>query len=86
MRSLLVNQAVLAMAPWAARAQAAERVGLARLGAEDVRRQVEVDERARDTAQAQLDYARARREGGVGSRLNELRAAQELAVIQEAVE
>ena len=95
---------VLAMAQWAARAQAAERVGLARLGADDVRRQVgvaaaeaylsivgakrqvEVNERARDTAQAQLDYARARREGGVGSRLNELRAAQELAVVQEAVE
>ena len=95
---------VLAMAQWAARAQAADRVGLARLDADDVRRQVgvaaaeaylsivgakrqvEVNERARDTAQAQLDYARARREGGVGSRLNELRAAQELAVIQEAVE
>ena len=95
---------VLAMAQWAARAQAAERVGLARLSADDVRRQVgvaaaeaylsivgakrqvEVNERARDTAQAQLDYARARREGGVGSRLNELRAAQELAVVQEAVE
>ncbi len=37
------------------------------------KRQVEVNERARDNAQAQLEYATARREGGVGSRLNELR-------------
>ncbi|MEP7116200.1 MAG: TolC family protein [Acidobacteriota bacterium] len=50
------------------------------------KRQVEVNERARDTAKAQLDYATARREGGVGSRLNELRAAQELAVDEELVE
>lgn len=50
------------------------------------KRQVEVNERARDTARAQLDYATARREGGVGSRLNEERAAQELAVTEELVE
>ncbi len=50
------------------------------------KRQVEVNERARDTARAQLDYATARREGGVGSRLNELRAAQELAVVEELLE
>jgi len=50
------------------------------------KRQLEVNERARDTAKAQLDYATARREGGVGSRLNELRAAQELAVDEELVE
>ena len=42
-------------------------------------RQVDVNLRARENAQAHLEYARARREGGVGSRLNELRAAQELA-------
>jgi outer membrane protein TolC len=42
-------------------------------------RQVEVNLRARENAQAHVDYARARLEGGVGSRLNELRAAQELA-------
>lgn len=95
---------VLAMAQWAARAQAEQQVGVARLQVEDVRRQVgiaaaeaylaivgarrqaEVNERARDTARAQLDYATARREGGVGSRLNELRAAQELAVNEELVE
>lgn len=50
------------------------------------RRQLEVNARARDTAKAQFDYAAARREGGVGSRLNELRAAQELAVNEELVE
>jgi outer membrane protein TolC len=95
---------VLAMAQWAARAQAADQVGIANLNVEDVRRQVgvsaaetylmilsakrqqEVNERARDTALAQLDYARARREGGVGSLLNERRAAQEHAVNEELVE
>ena len=50
------------------------------------KRQLEVTERARDNARAQLDFATARREGGVGSRLNELRAAQELAVDEELVE
>ena len=50
------------------------------------KRQQEVNERARDTALAQLDYARARREGGVGSLLNERRAAQEHAVNEELVE
>jgi outer membrane protein len=95
---------VLAMAQWAARAQAEQRIGVAELDVADVRRQVgvaaaeaylavigakrqlDVNERARDNAQAQLEYASARREGGVGSRLNELRAAQELAVVQELVE
>ncbi|MDP1572531.1 MAG: TolC family protein [Vicinamibacterales bacterium] len=43
------------------------------------KRQVDVNTRARETAQAHLDYARARLEGGVGSKLNELRAAQEVA-------
>jgi outer membrane protein len=49
-------------------------------------RQVEVNERARENAQAHLDYARARLEGGVGSRLNELRAAQELATDEVLLE
>jgi outer membrane protein TolC len=39
---------------------------------------VDVNLRARENAQAHVDYARRRFEGGVGSRLNELRAAQEL--------
>ncbi len=95
---------LLASAQWAARAQAADRVAIAQMSVDDVRRQVgvaaaeaylavvgrkrqvEVSERARDTAKAQLDYATARRAGGVGSRLNEARAAQELAVDEELVE
>jgi outer membrane protein TolC len=49
-------------------------------------RQVDVNQRARDNAQAHVDYARARLEGGVGSKLNELRAAQELATDDVLVE
>lgn len=44
------------------------------------KRVVEVATRARDTARAHLDFARQRRSGGVGNRLDEVRAAQELAV------
>lgn len=39
-------------------------------------RQVEVEQRALETARAHLEYADRRLEGGVGSRLNQLRAAQ----------
>jgi outer membrane protein TolC len=42
-------------------------------------RQVEVNMRARENATAHVEYARARLQGGAGSRLNELRASQELA-------
>ncbi len=95
---------VLAPALWAARAQAADRVEIARLAAADVRKQVavaaaqaylaiiaqrrqlEVDRRARDNAQAQLDYARTRFEGGSGSKLNALRAAETLATDEVLLE
>ncbi|MEO7191095.1 MAG: TolC family protein [Vicinamibacterales bacterium] len=40
------------------------------------RRQLEVSERALQVANAHLDYANKRLEGGAGSRLNQLRAAQ----------
>ncbi|HYN07218.1 MAG TPA: TolC family protein [Vicinamibacterales bacterium] len=50
------------------------------------RRQVEVDERALETARAHLDYAQKRFEGGAGSRLNQLRAAQEAASDQSRLE
>jgi outer membrane protein TolC len=40
------------------------------------RRQVEVEERALENTKAHLDYAQRRFEGGVGSRLNMVRAAQ----------
>lgn len=68
------------------RRQVAVAAAQAYLAVITAKRQVEVNERARDTAKAQLDYATARREGGVGSRLNEVRAAQELAVDDELVE
>jgi outer membrane protein TolC len=40
------------------------------------RRQVEVNERSVENARARLDYAQKRFEGGAGSRLNQVRAAQ----------
>jgi multidrug efflux system outer membrane protein len=41
-------------------------------------RQVEVNQRARESAQSHLDYAERRLAAGAGSRLNQLRAAQEV--------
>src|SRR6185503_4751584 len=42
------------------------------------RRQLEVAERASTNASAHLDYATKRLQGGAGTRLNELRAQQEV--------
>jgi outer membrane protein TolC len=42
------------------------------------KRQVDVSLRARETSLAHLDYARRRLEAGAGTRLNEMRAAQEV--------
>jgi outer membrane protein TolC len=42
------------------------------------RRQVDVNERAIETARAHLDYSNRRLESGAGTRLNQLRAAQEV--------
>ena len=50
------------------------------------KRQVEVSLIAIETARGQLDYNTRRREGGVGSRLNELRSAQVLAAIEAQLE
>jgi outer membrane protein TolC len=50
------------------------------------RRQLEIDERARDHARAQLDYAQTRFAGGSGSKLNALRAADVLATDEALVE
>ncbi len=49
------------------------------LGIINQRRQLEVNQRAREAALAHLDYARRRLAEGAGTRLNELRAAQEVA-------
>lgn len=92
-----VSYPVVAAARWAARDQAADRVGIARLSAEEVRRrvavvaaqsylavvaarrQLEIAGRNRETARALEEYARVRLEAGQGSRVNHVRAAQELA-------
>ena len=50
------------------------------------KRQVEVSLRARETALAHLDYARRRLEAGAGTRLNELRAGQEVATDEARLE
>ena len=95
---------VLAAAQWAARAQAEDQIGLARLTVVDVRRQtavaaaqaylvvvaqkrlVEVSERALDTARAQRDFNQQRLEGGLGTRLNLLRSAQEVSTNEAPLE
>jgi HAE1 family hydrophobic/amphiphilic exporter-1 len=58
------------------RRQIAVATGFAYLEVIGQKRQVEVATTALDTARQQVDYNRRRREGGVGSRLNELRSVQ----------
>jgi outer membrane protein TolC len=88
---------ILAAERWALAKQTADQVGIARISAEEARRQVaflaaesylavilserqrETAVRNRETARALEEYARARLEAGQGSRLNHVRAAQELA-------
>ncbi|MBI5480889.1 MAG: TolC family protein [Deltaproteobacteria bacterium] len=50
------------------------------------KRVLDVNVRARETARAHHDYAHARRRGGVGNRIDEVRAAQELATTEATVE
>jgi outer membrane protein TolC len=50
------------------------------------RRGLELNERARDAARAHFDFANQRFEGGLGSRLNMLRAQQELSSDEARVE
>jgi outer membrane protein TolC len=59
---------------------------LAYLGIINARRQVDVETRAMANAQAHLDYADLRLQGGAGSRLNQVRAAQEVAAEQARLE
>jgi outer membrane protein TolC len=51
-----------------------------------LKREVEVTERAHETSLAHLDYARRRLEAGAGTRLNELRAGQEVATTEARLE
>ena len=50
------------------------------------KRQVEVSLRSRETSMAHLDYARRRLEAGAGTRLNEVRAGQEVSTNDARVE
>lgn len=99
-----VSYPILAASRWAEKTQAADQVGIARISAEDVRRQValaaadtylavvsaqrllDVATRNRETARALAEYARIRLEAGQGSRLNFVRASQELASSEGSVE
>ncbi len=60
-----------------ARRQLAGAVARAYLTVLATRRALEVTERARDTAEAHFQFARTRREGGVGNRIDVVRAEQE---------
>jgi multidrug efflux system outer membrane protein len=59
-----------------ARRQVAASAAFAYLTVIAQKRLVEISERSLDTAHSQFDYNRKRREGGLGSRLNELRSGQ----------
>jgi outer membrane protein len=61
------------------RRQVATATGQAYLSVINEQRQVAVNTVALENAQAHVDYARSRLEAGAGSKLNELRASQELA-------
>jgi outer membrane protein TolC len=50
------------------------------------KRVLEVNESARTTAQAHYDYARTRFQGGIGNRVNMVRAEQEMATVQGVAE
>ena len=69
---------VAALATAEVRQQVSVAAAYAYLGVVAARRQVEVNERAVESARAHLDFAQKRLEGGAGSRLNQLRAAQAL--------
>jgi len=97
-----IGMPVLAASRWAARAQQADRIEIARLDTADVQRQIAVSAataylavinqkrlvegqlRSLETARAQVDYNQKRLEGGIGSRLNALRASQ-IASTEEAL-
>jgi outer membrane protein TolC len=68
------------------RRQVALAAAQAYLGVIAEQRTVEVSERAREVAAAQVEYARTLLEGGAGSQLNHLRAAQELATDEVLLE
>lgn len=77
---------VAAQATAATRQQVAVAAGRAYLAVIAAQRQVDVEMRALDNTRAHLDFADRRLAGGVGSRLNMLRAAQAVAAAEARVE
>lgn len=69
-----------------ARRQIAVATGQAYLTVMTQRRVLELNERARDNARAHYDYANQRFQGGIGSRLNAVRAEQEVSANEARVE
>ena len=69
-----------------ARRQVAVAAGQAYLGVIAQRRVLELNERARDNARAHYEYANQRFQGGLGSRLNAVRAQQEVSSNEALVE
>ena len=69
-----------------ARRQVAVATAFAYLSVITQKRLVAIAERSLDTAGAQFDYNRKRREGGIGSRLNELRAGQVVSTNESLLE
>jgi len=68
------------------RKQIAVATGQSYLAVINQRRQVDVNQRALDAARAHLDYAQRRLAQGAGTRLNELRAAQEVTADEARLE
>jgi len=68
------------------RRQTAITAGRAYLSIVAQKRVLEATERARDTARAHYIFSRTRREGGVGNRVDEVRAEQELATDEAQVQ
>ena len=69
-----------------ARRAVATAAGEAYLAVIAARRIIELNERARDTSRAHYDYANQRLQGGIGSRLNALRAQEEFSSSEARVE
>jgi outer membrane protein TolC len=68
------------------RTQTAVATAQAYLAVIALKREVEVTQRALETSQAHLDYARRRLEAGAGTRVNELRAGQEVSTNEARLE
>jgi outer membrane protein TolC len=79
------NARVSELAVGDAKRQVALTVATSYLAIIQLRREVELKESARDTAQAHANYTHTRLAGGVGSRLDDVRARQELESDQQIV-